>query len=169
LAQLPLAVVPISNGQTGVAFGPNAASGGPNNIIGLYNAYNRVSAISQGKDNGAAWTQTSAGNWEPLDNNTANRITVLDGLQTNGMSASINGQITNITSAVPQIGIDIDSTSATPFCISTTAATAKGNASCQVTSYPLLGLHYFQPVQNAANSTAGIYSSGFNYTVPWSY
>ena len=49
-----------ANGQTGMQFAPTPALGGTNNILGVYNAYNRVSTTSICQDTTSTWTYGSS-------------------------------------------------------------------------------------------------------------
>jgi hypothetical protein len=74
-----------ANGQTGMAFKPAATGGGANNILGLYNAYNRVTVDALSRDSTASWTYATA-TWQALNaggtgSGLNNRISWVDGLQ----------------------------------------------------------------------------------------
>jgi hypothetical protein len=102
------------NGQTGIQFAPAAASGGSNNIIGLWNAYNRVGISSFGADSTASWTYATA-TWRAANNNANNAIRFVDGLQQSPIKAMYALSCSNNTiNGYSEIGINMNSTSATP-------------------------------------------------------
>lgn len=68
-----------ANGTTGMQFAPTRASGGSNNILGVYNAYNRVEMTSREGDSTATWTYATA-TWRAANGNANNSIRFVDGL-----------------------------------------------------------------------------------------
>lgn len=149
------------NGETTVNFKPAAAPGGTNNVIGIWNAYNRVRMSSLCSDSNTDWTYSTAA-FEPLDGangNTKNRVTYLDGL---GQSF-VEGRVTTVAYNAVQgdgalIGVARDSTNGAGVIASTqstTAGTAVGAHSfAAVENFPpALGLHYLQATQDANNGT----------------
>lgn len=137
------------NGQTAVNIKPAAASGGGNNVVGVFNAYNRVklSSISRDSNN---WTYATA-SWRSLDGNNNNRVTWLDGLQ----QISVRGTINNyMTAASPNyaLGLNLDSTSASPSSFS--QLILSGGAITDSESFlPQLGLHFLQGMEIANAGT----------------
>ena len=148
-----------ANGQTGIALRPAAVSGGANNIIGLWNAYNRVVISAASLDNSAAWTYTT-NTVRPANNSTSNRISWVDGL---GQSAIVSryGCAINTASASNggQVGIGVNSTSAFASNSAVGSASLASNSTAyvagEVDAYPLLGFNYVQALENCA-----FYSSG---------
>lgn len=69
-----------ANGQTGMQFAPSGASGGPNTVLALWNAYNRVKIESNEQDSAANWNASSNATWVQVDNSTSNKIRYVDGL-----------------------------------------------------------------------------------------
>jgi hypothetical protein len=69
-----------ANGETSMVLKPSAASGGTANVMGLYNAYNRVRTTAYSRDSTSNWLYATA-SWRAADNSTSNEITFLDGLQ----------------------------------------------------------------------------------------
>jgi uncharacterized protein DUF5907 len=149
-----------ANGQTGMAFLPAAASGGTNNILGLYNAYNRVRVAALCRDNATSWTYSTA-TWQALHANNSNRVSYVDGLAQSTVEGFLTVLITNATGSSGSIGMSLDSTSANPQVAGTCAIT---NATSQSTSVedrfaPALGLHFIQ-AQEAANTGSSITFNG---------
>ncbi len=149
-----------ANGQTGMAFKPAAASGGTANILGLYNAYNRVGvkAISRDSMGGTDYSYTSS-TWRAANNNNNNRISWVDGLQQSSIEVinSANVYSTGSGSVQGVIGISLDSTTAAP------EATGAGGIYTTVTPVvqitvpdsfsPQIGFHYAQRMEAAAAGT----------------
>jgi hypothetical protein len=158
-----------ANGQTGMAFKPAAASGGTNNILGVYNAYNRVPILATCRDSAADYAYSTA-TWRAADGNTANRISVIDGLQqspilvTNNQVAYNNSGVAGIA----RVGTNLDSTSAIPDVVQSvgTTATSAGQWIFAATPAqhfpPQLGVHYLQKMEVTGSGTmnfAGLSSS----------
>ena len=135
-----------ANGQSGMQFKPTAAGGGSNNVLGLYNAYNRVSITSIESDSTASWTYTS-GTIRSANASTSNRINFIDGLQQSFLSGSYEIFISN-SGSQGGIGIGVNSTSAQTGSFCSTGASS-GTVLCTMRSAPLLGLNYFQALEDA--------------------
>lgn len=155
-----------ANGQTGMAFKPAAASGGSANILGLYNAYNRVLVSAISRDSTASWTYNSV-TWQAANGNNANRVSFVDGLRQSTIAASYTAAYTtSLVTGVVAIGTDLDSTSNTP-------TTAVQGTSAQVTNAdslvspienysPQIGFHFVQAVEAAnANGVNTFFANGF--------
>lgn len=154
-----------ANGQTGVTMKPAAAGGGGGNIIGVYNAYNRVRATSISRDSSAGYTYASSV-WRAMDANNNNRITWVDGLQQTPTVARLQQEVQNGTATdVTFIGCSLDSTSTTPGVAGITQAAAIGNAQMptSVESFlPQLGLHFIQAQESVNSGTATFSNSAGN-------
>ncbi|HVI06196.1 MAG TPA: hypothetical protein VM711_08920, partial [Sphingomicrobium sp.] len=144
-----------ANGQTGVAF-TGSAAGGANNILGLYNAYNRVRVEALCQDSNSNWTSGS-GAWQALDASTSNRISAVDGLAQSNVSGTLMQEASmSIHATVSQVGISANSTSATPALaaygqgptVSATGGTAAMTLTTTFTGLPLLGFNFYQAMQN---------------------
>jgi hypothetical protein len=109
--------IPTTAGETTVNLTPSAAAGGNGNVIGIWNAYNRVPINSVSQDSNSTWTLSSG--CATADSSTNNRVTWLDGLQQTSVAASyaVAAQ-TSGTGIAAQTGVDLDSTSATPSTVS---------------------------------------------------
>ena len=151
-----------ANGQSAMACRPAAGSGGDNNFLGLYNAYNRVRTLAVSRDSTSSWTYTGT-TWRAADNSTSNRITFVDGLQESYISADYTVSMTTSSGGVStQIGVNLDSTSATPG--GSTPYTTLGSPAPTTGSdifYPQLGLHYVQAMELSSGSTATYLGSAF--------
>lgn len=136
-----------ANGQTGMAFLPAAAGGGTNNILGLYNAYNRVRVSALCRDNTASWSYTSA-TWRARNNNNSNRVSFVDGLQQSAVTAEAGSAMTTSSGNGAAVGVALDSTSATPqgSVQNFVNAATRGADSFA----PSLGFHYVQALEQGA-------------------
>ena len=150
-----------ANGQTGMAFKPAAASGGTNNVLGVYNAYNRVTTISKSSDSTASWTYSTS-TWRSANNSASNRVSFIDGLQQSSIRANYvietNTSVNGIEGAT---GVNLDSTSASP--VDPLGFTSSANLQ-MLSAYgrflPQLGLHYVQAVEWASAATVTYTGNG---------
>lgn len=153
-----------SNGETTVNFKPSAAAGGTDNVIGIWNAYNRVPAHSICLDSASSWAQTSSG-WQEVDSSPSNRITWLDGLQQTSVAARLTTlPQPNAANSSAQIGVDLDGSTATPNVFSDNyygSNTGYTQLTAQETFTPQPGLHYVQAMQNVGGTGANITFYGF--------
>lgn len=139
-----------ANGQTAMMFGPNFAAGGAANVLGLYNAYNRVQFRSTSNDVTATWTYNST-TWRNADASASNRITYLDGLAQSPVSASYDTTC-QIGGVVAVVGVSFDGN--TPVGVlgnsyQTYTEIAAGS------SLVALGLHYAQAQEAIALTYSG--------------
>lgn len=164
------------DGQTSMQFGPNGLAAGNCNVLGIWNAYNRVHAFSESRDTTTSWKQATASTWEPADavstgGGLCNRVTFVDGLQQSNINTVETQPLTGVsTSAQPSIGVVLDSTTATPVL----AAAQQNNIATTSVAYsnwnaPLLGLHYAQAMENAVNITSVLYQGGLSLQLNWEY
>ena len=159
-----------ANGQTGMAFQPSAAAGGSAAILGLYNAYNRVRVSGMSRDSTASWTYNS-GTWRATNNNANNRVSYIDGLAQAFINArsTIMGEVAS--SNYGSIGINRDSTSATPALALNFGLNSTPSVQFPVhvggEFLPSLGFHYIQGMEarpaGAGNVT--FYGGGYQSVV----
>jgi hypothetical protein len=150
-----------ANGQTGMAFKPAAAAGGTNNVLGVYNAYNRRVRRAESRDSTANWTYTSA-SWRAANNSNSNRIAWLDGLGEAMVEASYTlGCATSSNAILGFAGIALDSTSVQPTgavgIMSTSSNAFALPMACRDCFPGSLGLHYAQAVEYSTGSTTTFY------------
>lgn len=148
-----------ANGQTGVSCFPASAAGGSNNILGVYNAYNRVPTSCAEVDSTQTYTYTGT-TWRAADNSTSNRITWLDGLQQSFVTASYHVSVGGSSAGLVcanAIGVDGVTQGPTQAGVNYNAvATLADNyvtATASRISYPLLGLHFLQAQDYASGAT----------------
>lgn len=154
-----------ANGQTGMSFKPAAASGGSDNVLGLYNAYNRVPVQSVCKDSTSSWTYATA-TFRATNNSVSNRVSYVDGLgesalhayatvhssTTAGGARSIGGTGLNITNSYSDHAFQV-STGGT--------SNAEGQGTVSNFYLPALGFNYIQGIEYAAAATSTYYGNGY--------
>lgn len=143
-------------GQTGMAFKPAGANGGTNNVLGVYNGYNRVPIFAQSNDTTGSWGVTSS-TWAKLNvggtgSGANNRISWVDGLQTSTVRSLITDLIfTTANAAVAGAGVVLDATSGTPATYGRAATNAVANLVAPLVTkegfQPQLGFHFLQAMQ----------------------
>jgi len=156
-----------ANGETSMQFKPTPASGGSANILGLYNAYNRVQISSFERDSTTSWSMASATAFETLNNGTGggtgNSISFLDGLQQSVVTASMYIYVNS--NGFAEVGMLEDLTSGTPNIaagIGTSSGALSLTTAIEETFPPLMGFHYIQAMQLANGATANFYGAGDN-------
>lgn len=141
-----------ANGQTGVAMTPAAAAGGSANVIGLWNAYNRVGVTATMLDSNATFT-LSASATGAIDG-VGTRISLLDGL---AQSAVLATQFWNVN-ANGQFVIFGTTRNITTALINANAGTNGGGAGFTFTASntfaPALGLSAYQCVYITGTGTS---------------
>lgn len=147
-----------ANGQLNMMLFPAAAAGGSANRLDVWNMYNRVVVASTCRDSTDSWNYTTA-TWRSANNNTANRITVVCGLNEDAVAVVHNQFATNTTTIGVKNGIGLDSTTAWVGSPGAATATALATGHSQVTAHYAglvgLGSHFFQELEysNAAGTT----------------
>jgi len=135
---------------------PAGASGGSNNIIGLFNAYNRVKAYARSIDTRSGGWIYSSTTVREADGSSSNRISFLDGLGVIPIYAQYTAGVYPASNN-GLIGVGINST--TTFSQPPAYYGASGPSQSSPTgigmSYPIVGLNYVQALE-ANNSNATI-------------
>lgn len=150
-----------ANGQTGVALKPAAGSGGSNNILGLYNAYNRISVTAMSRDSTSSWTYAT-NTWRAANNNNSNRISFIDGLQQSPIFARYWVDATASGAAIAASGVNLDSTSATPTIQAYGAGAPDIQQNAEEIFYPQLGFHYIQAMETSTAATSTFKANSAN-------
>lgn len=153
-----------SNGETSMQFKPGGAAGGSNNVLGVWNAYNRVRATSQNFDSNSSWTYNST-TLRPADGNagnTNNRITYIDGLEQSRVEAQYQCYIVAPAgeNIVVSVGWDwLTGNSATGvWGIVSAGLSGSTYAKDDFLGY---GVHYVQALEQLGNgSTAATFQGG---------
>jgi hypothetical protein len=147
-------------------------------LRGVWNAYNQVPRPVRKLDATASWTRTGT-SWQPLRNQSANKIAVVNGAPAGYNRSSISLLASAVTSGTESggivgggaIGIGVDSTSANSanamggigvaMTTGPTGVTAFGTASSRFDDFVGLGYHEFTVLQSSSTSgTATFYGSG---------
>lgn len=156
-----------SNGssQLDYIFGAVAANGTAA-FFGVWNAYNRVGVATFLGDNTDTWTYTTANTWRPANSSATMRVTMVRGLDEEGVTASYDGITLAAVGTNTSNGIGLDSTTAytgtTGF--SSTATTAE-TVVAKYSGLPGLGAHYLQAIefQNTVTSSTWYGDAGTTY------
>jgi YVTN family beta-propeller protein len=150
-----------ANGQTGMQFTPAAAAGGSNNILGLYNAYNRVFTISIEQDSNGisgSWNYNTS-SWRAADGSNNNSIRFIDGLQQSAFTGYYQTIAFSGNTGSSYLGIGVDSTTTPSGIAQIDTSGARCSPPAPLASLPLLGLHYVQAMEFAGSLTT--YGDGF--------
>lgn len=158
-----------STGQVDLKFGTAAAGGGAACMC-VWNMYNRTQSAITIIDTTTSWNATVSSTIQPMDAGSTgsglnNRVTVVSGLGTDPISATIGLVIATAASNNGQIGFALNSTSTfytrCPI-ISVGGGVAlqqSGGISCQV--YPTVGNNFLQAVQWANNTNSNtVFATG---------
>lgn len=141
-------------GQTGMAFQPTGAAGGSNNVLGLYNAYNRVRIVARELDSNGSWAGAANSTWRAADNNNNNRIAVVDGLQQSSILTRFKLLVGPSGSVTAGIGVDLDSTSAAPVSYAGGFSGPPYSSPTAFDSFnPQIGFHFFQAMEVSTSTT----------------
>ncbi len=154
-----------ANGQTGMNVQPTPAAGGTNNILGLWNAYNREPVTAFNQDSTASWSVTSA-SFEALNvgasSGLLNRVSFVDGLAQSEIRVAHFETCAAGATFNAQFGSVLDSTTATPAGIgATTDSASSSTAPVPDRFFPQTGFHYIQAVQKVSGGTATFAGGGF--------
>lgn len=139
-----------ANGQTGMQFRPSAVSGGSANILGLYNAYNRIATSSAEGDSTASWAYGTA-TWRPSNNSANNRISFVDGLQQSALTVEFMQSVTGGGSLT--IGVSLDSSTAVPDHVAAVNSAINVPITVAESFLPVLGLHSVYAMEWASISS----------------
>jgi hypothetical protein len=157
-----------ANGQTGFAVRTVAATGGTAAMVGFSNAYNRRPVEAMVRDNAShSYGSTT---WRMMANSAGNRISFVDGLKGDYISAMGSVVAPHTASTGSQAGVNLDSTTATPDPASqingwlqTTGPIV--TTATPVSFYPQLGFHYLQHMQAAEATASTIMNTWLRATI----
>jgi len=157
-----------ANGQLNMMFFPAAAAGGSANRLDVWNMYNRVPTSSTCRDSTNSWTYATAA-WRAKNNNAANSITVVCGLNEDSVVAMAACHATHSTNSNVGLGIGIDSTtvfSGLPAKVGVTlAGTYYNGGTGHYTGLVGLGSHILTSLEYAFSATATFYGDNNAPTV----
>ncbi len=148
-----------ANGQTGMNFNPAPAGGGTANILGIFNTYNRVPMMAWSRDNTANWTYNSTV-WRAANGNANNSISFIDGLGEVNIQP-IYSVAVNVSGQAVAVGINLNSTSATPAIQGVANTTTAGSVIANALILPALGYNTLTAMEASTAANAVIYGSGF--------
>jgi len=133
---------------------------------GVWNAYNRREILLKAGDSSAAWGYTTAA-YRPANNNSANSITVFQGLQEEMMEfmyrAYFVSLIGNAQTGAGSVGIGFNSTSAISGTVGQYLLTNNNASNIQINATiegmhqvaPAIGAHVVTALENGLGSTSG--------------
>lgn len=143
-----------TNGETEFTFKPNAASGGSNNQLLLWNMYNRVRVAAYCRDSDANWDYTLA-TIRAAHGSNSNRITVLAGLQDDSIEVYYAARASNSSAGIQKlISIGVNSTSAEFLRESVFygGAAETWDANVSIRKQADLGRNFYQALERSAAS-----------------
>lgn len=143
-----------ANGQTAMQFAPAAVAGGSGNILGLYNAYNRVLTRSFEQDSTSSWTYGTT-TWRVSNNSVNNRISWVDGLGQSAVEAHFLQD-----SLRADLGLAFNSITATPNPIAEQLSTSAETTGCAA-RFMGAGLNYAQQMEYARGTPSTFYGNGY--------
>jgi hypothetical protein len=159
-----------------VQFKPSGQAGGSNNIVGLWNAYNRVRIQSFETDTSGSYTY-SGSSFQPTDygagdgTNLNNRISWIDGLQMTSVSTRLKVAASTATlGAGIQIGVRLNAAS-TPYYVSAMYSPTANLTENLQTFYseesftPQLGFSYVQAMEASLSAVTATFFPGGVYTL----
>jgi hypothetical protein len=135
-----------------VSLHPAAAPGGSGNMIGLWNAYNRVPVTAMCMDSTSSWTY-GTNIARAANNSPNNRISFLDGLQQSSFTASYSVAMANSGTGNAIVGIGVDTSTVINVPWAQTGGTFLLNPVATFTSYPMIGLHSVQAMEQVFSGT----------------
>jgi hypothetical protein len=141
-----------ANGQTGMNYSATA-SGGGGNILGVYNAYNRVPVSAFSADSTTTWSYNSA-TWRKANNNVNNSITWVDGLQQSSVTGIYAVAEFSGGTAFAYSGCQADFSSGAPALVGVNPSATVFFVTTQCQSFPLLGLHVLNAIEAASTGSS---------------
>jgi hypothetical protein len=163
-------------GATSVQFKPAGQVGGSNNIVGLWNAYNRVRIQSFETDTSSPYSY-SGSSFQPTDYganggpNYSNRIYWLDGLQQTSVSTRLKVAASSSTiGAAIQFGVKLDAATTPNYVSAIYTPTSNATENLRVvyseeSFTPQLGFHFVQAMEASLSSVAVSFYPGGVYTL----
>lgn len=145
-----------SNGTATIDYQFGAiASGGTPAILGVYNAYNRVTVKVAVRNSKASWTYAVPGTWRAADGVNTTRISWVDGLAEDGVGI-VNSAYCGIgTASGCVVGIGIDSTTAFSGSTGWQPFNATVAANAFFNENPGFGFHYAQAIETTGGAGTG--------------
>jgi hypothetical protein len=176
-------------GQT--AFTPAPSGSAAQALVGICNAYNRVSVIPMTQDSHAAYTVNAPIIWEVADakNSGVNNILVLDCLQSNSWNAQLTQPVNNSGTglgATPELSISLQPLSALsayvagsvcqpgpsfppPAAHTSQQSTSAISVTYTLSNLPLLGATCAQGIETALNALSANFNPSLQLQLNWQY
>lgn len=126
----------------------------------LYNAYNQVCKRLARVETVASWTYNSTA-WRSMNNSTANRVELINGLNNNILDLSLVARASAIAGTAGQFGIGADTTTGATeaYGVAVTDAVVSSRTNRSVGQ----GYHYFQALEATTSATAITFFGGSVY------
>jgi hypothetical protein len=153
-----------ADGQAKMQFRPSAASGGSNNGLCLYNAYNRVPVTSESRDSTSTWTYATS-SWRAANNSTANRISFIDGLQQSFITAACLCQVSESGGQQAQISATLDGTTGPGNTVAASFSAVGTTIGTEDVYLPQLGFHFVQATETSSGATSTFTGAGTNQSL----
>jgi hypothetical protein len=139
----------------------NAAAGGGQAILGVWNAYNQACVFARVSDSTANWNQV-ASTQGPLNASTNNRLNFVSGLAMNCIDAYLSVHLNSaaVSGAKASIGFGLDTTTAADFTDQDTAQAALSVRHIQKVRggyKPQLGFHFIQALQASDGTNTAVW------------
>lgn len=136
--------------QLNMKMNPAAAAGGGACRLDVWNMYNRVAVAATSKDSTDSWSYTT-NTLRSANNNTANRITAVFGLNEEAVAAAYTGFVNHGGTGAGTVGVGLDSTSAYSGSPGSTgsglSATGGNSITASYLGLPGIGQHFFQALE----------------------
>jgi hypothetical protein len=147
--------------QTAMQMNPAAAAGGTNNLLGLWNLYNRVRHQARCRDSTASWTYSSS-TLRALNNSNSNRISFVQGFDEDALDAHAHIRADGSSGADPRLGLGLDSTTVADvdsrfFQNAGTAITWTLNPRRMYRPGP--GFHFIQAIEGGSSTTPTFFAN----------
>jgi len=140
------------------------AAGGTAAVIGVWNTYNRVLVTPLVRDSTSNWTYNST-TARSLNNSAGNRISMVRGLDEDGVEMSLSLPFSGGASGDYQAGFALDVTNAMHQGTYGSFGTLTGPAAIGWSSIPGLGWHYIQAVERQVTTASTAQAYGVNGSV----
>lgn len=150
--------------QVSLNFG-GAAAGGTAAWFGLWNMFNRVPGAFMVRDSTSSWSNSGT-TTRSLDGSTANRVTMVRGLDEDAVQAFLTCDVKSSASSSSgyiAIGLDATNAAASRSVWGTTSNTLDLTLTAQFAGLPGLGVHYLQALEAASANTITFFGAAAGY------
>lgn len=135
-----------------------SAAGGSAGVFAVWNAYNRKPFASTIRDSTVSWTY--AGGFRPANNSAAMRVTLVQGLSEDTVTARYVMFHTNGPSSAGHAGIGFDLTTSNAGSGGEIPASASGNVTASASTVFGIGAHFVAAIEHATNAVTFYGSNG---------